>query len=42
MCIPKHFCDYCGVEIDEDEKEYHILATCPFSIFNCEKCEEMF
>ena len=36
------FCDYCGVQTDESEKEHHILGACPESIFNCENCEEMF
>ena len=29
-------------EIDESEKEYHILGSCPESLFNCENCEEIF
>jgi hypothetical protein len=37
--LPKDFCDYCGVEIDESGKEYHILLGCPESYFNCENCE---
>jgi hypothetical protein len=41
-CLNKNFCDYCGVEIDEFEKEYHVLGACPETLFNCENCEEMF
>jgi hypothetical protein len=30
------------VEVDEKEKEKHILRACPDSLFNCDKCEEVF
>ena len=40
--MEKDFCDYCGVEVDENEKELHILRACPDSLFNCDKCEEVF
>ena len=40
--ITKDFCLYCGVEIDEKEKEFHILRTCPDAFFNCDICEENF
>jgi hypothetical protein len=30
------------VEVDEKEKEKHILEACPNSLFNCDNCEEEF
>ena len=41
-CLKKDFCDYCGVEVDKSEEEFHILRACPFSVFNCDNCEEVF
>ncbi len=41
-CLKKEFCDYCGVEVYEREKEFHILRACPESLFNCDNCEEVF
>ena len=41
-CLEKDFCVYCGVEVDESEKELHILRSCPDSLFNCDNCERVF
>jgi hypothetical protein len=30
------------VEVDESEKELHILKVCPAALFNCDNCEEEF
>jgi hypothetical protein len=30
------------VEVDEKEKELHILRECSDALFNCDNCEEEF
>ena len=36
------WCNYCGVKLEKNKEDFHILTICDESFFNCDNCDKIF